>query len=431
MRIFATLVAGAIFTLGGPEALAYSYKRCLGNSIRFDSNIQTVRPSTVSFPVGYWEDGIRDTVRKFNRNPSNFRYSISMDSGGVGRDNGENEIWGGIGSILSGAPAIAYQYWTCYWFFGDVVHMDEVDVIFDYSSSPWQWTADTVKSSLIRYNGSLRALQTTGAHELGHGLILNHVNTEYNIMGSDFEHIHVNGSTATAYTGEDAVDGAVFLYGTRSRAGEDLGVVHWKYSGVSGEYSDHTKTVLYDSADNVLPTVMVNGETGYRVNKGQTVKAEFTYENNGNNTQNGIQVGYYISTNDLITTFDTKIGSGSFNLSRDNVYTTTVNLVIPNNLTSGSNYWLGVILDENDAIAESVESNNATYIPIRIASIILSTPYNPAMTHFLMGGAESLVDMPKCNACGCFNILGIIIRYQCTDPRTPYQACPANVPCDE
>src|SRR3546814_5059363 len=102
---------------------------------------------------------------------------------------------GDTGSILAGAPAVAYQYWACYWFFGDHVHMNEVDVIFDYGS-PWQWTADTVKSSLIRYTGTQRAIQTTGAHELGHGLILNHVNTEYNIMGSDFAHIHVNGATA-------------------------------------------------------------------------------------------------------------------------------------------------------------------------------------------------------------------------------------------
>lgn len=365
MKMLATLAACCAI-LSAPElASAYSYKQCLGHPIKFGSSGQTINASTVSFPSGYWENGIRDTVTKFNRNPSNFRYTIAMDSGGVGRNNGQNEVWGGTGSILSSAPAIAYQYWTCYWLFGDHVHMDEVDVIFDYGT-PWQWTADTVKSSLIRYTGSLRAIQTTGAHELGHGLILNHVNTEYNIMGSDFEHIHVNGSTATAYTGEDAADGSVFLYGARSPAWEDVAVVHWKYSGASGEYSDHTKTVIYDTGGSVLPTTNVSGETGYRVNRGQTVRAEFTYENNGANTQTGIQVGYYISTNDLITTFDRKIGSASFNLSRDNVFTTTVNLVIPNDLSSGTNYWLGVIIDDNGAIRESVETNNATYIPIHV-----------------------------------------------------------------
>jgi hypothetical protein len=365
MRKLATRLATILTCalLCASPAFAYSYKECLGHKIRFDSSSQTIRPSTTSFPSGYWENGIRDTVTKFNRNPSNFSYSVSMDSGGVGRNNGQNETWGDTGSILSGAPAIAYQYWTCYWLFGDHVHMDEVDVIFDYGS-PWQWTADTVKSSLIRYTGSLRAIQTTGAHELGHGLILNHVNTEYNIMGTDFEHIHVNGSTATAYTGEDAADGAVFLYGDRSW--EDVGVVHWKYSGASGEYSDHTKTVIYNTSGSVLSTVTVAGETGYRVNRGQTVRVEFTYENMGAHTQNGIATGYFISTNDLITTFDRRIGGATWNLSRGDVLTTTVDVVIPNDLTSGTNYWIGVVIDENNAISENVEINNATYIPIRV-----------------------------------------------------------------
>lgn len=364
-RTLVGLTLAAVVLMASPVA-AYSYKECLGNKLRFDSSSVVIRPNTVSFPEDYWEDGILDTINKFNRNPSNFRYVPLMDPGGVGIG-GENEIWGSEdASILQGAPAIAYQNWTCFWFFGDFVHMDSVDVIYDYNS-PFQWTADTVKSSLIRYTGSGRALQTTGAHELGHGLILNHVNTEYNIMGSDFEHIHVNGSTATAYIGEDAADGIVFLYGARSPAWEDVGVVHWKYSGASGEYSDHTKTVIYNSSGNsVLPTVTVNGETGYRVNRGQVVRAEFTYENNGASFQSGLATGYYISTNDLITTLDQKIGGASWNLARDNVLTTTVTLTIPSNLTPNTNYWLGVVVDENNALGEAVESNNATYIPIRV-----------------------------------------------------------------
>lgn len=365
MKKILTGVSLIAATVAASPALAYSYKECLGKKIKFDSNTVTIRPSTVSFPAGYWENGIRDTVNKFNENPSNFRYSVSMDSGSVGVG-GENEIWGTTDNdLLDGAPARAFQRWTCYWLFGDHVYMNSVDVIYDYNS-PFQWTADSAKSSLIRYTGSQRSLQTTGIHELGHGLILNHVNTEYNIMGSDFEHIHVNGSTARAYLGEDAADGAVFLYGTRSPAFEDVAVVHWKYSGASGEYSDHTKTVLYNSSGSVLPTVTVNGETGYRVSRGQVVRAEFTYENNGANTQNGIVAGYYISTNDYISTLDRRIGGATWNLGRGNVLTTTVTLTIPNDLSLNTNYWLGVVIDENNAISEAVEANNATYIPIRV-----------------------------------------------------------------
>jgi hypothetical protein len=365
MKTFTAFATCAIALCLTDVSFGFSYKTCLGEKIKFSGNSRTLYASTVSFPAGYWQNGIQDTVNKFNNNPSNFRYSLAMDSGGVGRGNGQSEIWGGTGTILNGAPAVAYQYWTCYWFFGNHVHMDEVDVIFDYGS-PWQWTVDTVKSSLIRYTGSLRAIQTTGAHELGHGLILNHVNTEYNIMGADFEHIHVNGATATAYIGEDASDASVFLYGARTPAWEDLAVVHWKYSGASGEYSDHTKTVIYNTSGVVLPTVNVNGETGYAVNRGQTVRAEFTYENNGANTKSGVQTGYYISTNDYISTVDRKIGSASYTLSRDNVYTATVNLVIPTDLAPGTNYWLGAIIDDNGAIPEAIEYNNATYIPIRV-----------------------------------------------------------------
>ena len=357
----------AAAVLSASPAAAYSYQECQDEKLKFDSNSVTIRPNTTSFPSGYWQTGIEDTVSKFNRNPSNFRYSVSMDPGGVGIG-GENEIWGSTDPvILQGAPAIAYQSSTCYWLFGNHVHMDSVDVIFDYNS-PFQWTADTVKSSLIRYTGSGRAIQTTGAHELGHGLILNHVNTEYNIMGLDFEHIHVNGSIATAYIGEDATDGAVFLYGARFPAWEDVAVVHWKYSGAAGAYSDHTKTVIYNSSGNVLPTVTVKGETGYSVKPGQVVQAEFTYENNGANFHAGIATGYYISTNDTISTGDQKIGGASWNLARGDVLTTTVTLTIPANLTPNKDYWLGVVIDENNAISEPVvvEINNATYIPIRV-----------------------------------------------------------------
>jgi hypothetical protein len=365
MKKFLVLIAAAAALIPASAALGFSYSSCLGHKLKWSGDSKALRASSVSFPDGYWRDGLADAVSKANLNPSKFRYSLATDSGGVGRNNGQTEVWGGTGSILDGAPAIAYSYWTCYWFFGDHVHMDEVDVIFDYSD-PWQWTADTTKSSLIRYTGTLRPLQTTGTHEFGHGLKLNHVNTEYNVMGTDFEHIHVNGSTARAYQGEDAADGAVFLYGARDGNWEDAGVVHWKYSGASGEYSDHTKTKIYTSAGADLPTVNVNGETGYRVSRGQRVRAEFTYENMGKTTQNNVQVGYYISTNDYISTFDTRIGGAGFNLSRGDVYTTTVTLTIPDNLSINTNYWLGAIIDENNAIAEAVEWNNATYIPIRV-----------------------------------------------------------------
>ncbi len=367
MKTFLNFCAVAMALLFASPAFSFSYQVCNGDTpIKFDSSTQSVKASSVSFPSGYWQNGITDTVNKFNRNPSNFRYVLSMKGGNMGQGNGDSEMWGTTDQgILQGAPAIAYSYWTCYWFFGTHAHMNEVDIAFDYGS-PWQWTADTVKSSLIRYTGSGREIQTTGGHELGHGLHLNHVNTEYNIMGQDFTHVHANGSTIDAYIGEDAGNGAVFLYGLRSPAWEDISVSHWEYAGASGQYSTHQHTPIQNSSGGALSTSNVNGETGYNVSPGQVVRAWFTYENNGAHCQSNVHARYVISTNDLITTLDRQIGTGSFNLCRDHVFTQFVTLTIPPDLTHGQNYWLGVILDDNNAISEAVESNNATYEPIHV-----------------------------------------------------------------
>jgi CARDB protein len=366
VALLSTLTLAAL-TLPG-TASAFSTNTCLGEKLKWNSNTVSVRTSNVSFPVGsVWRGAISEAVQRVNQNPSKFRYSFSSDSGGVKLGNGQNEIWGTTdNSLLNGAPAVAFTWWSCYWFFGDHVHMKEVDIVFDYRS-PWKWTASTNKSNLLRYGGNKRPMQTTAAHELGHGLKLNHVNYEYNVMGTDFEHIHVNGNTARAYFGEDTADASVYLYGLSYPLRQDLGVVHWRYDNASGAYSNHRKTRVFNSAGtSVLASYNDNGETRFYVNPGQQVKVEFTYENNGASTLSGINVGFYISTNSTISTWDRRIGGRTLTLSRANVYTQKYTVTIPTNLNSGQKYWLGVVIDENNNIGEMAEWNNATYLPIRV-----------------------------------------------------------------
>jgi hypothetical protein len=355
-------------------AFAFSYSRCLGERLKWDSNTVTLRASPVSFPVGPWRTALTTAVARFNLNPSRFRYTLVTDTGGVRRGNGQNEVWGTSDpGLLKGSPARAHWRYTCFWFFGDHVHMDEVDVVFDYRS-PWQWSSSELKTTLSNYGGTLRPLHTAAVHELGHGLQLNHVNTEYNVMGSDPTHLHVNGATARAYLGEDASDGAVFLYGTSSPVLEDVGVVHWKYLGAFGEYSTHTRTQMFTSMGGALPSFLDGGEPRYRVAPGQTVQAEFTYENNGATRQNSVTVGFYISTNDTITTDDQRIGGITLNLGRGDVFTTRDTVTIPATLPGGRDFWLGAIIDEAGAIDEIVEWNNATYIPIRTTAPVVVIP---------------------------------------------------------
>ena len=359
------LVMFALIDVG--QVSAFGYRTCLDKNLKWGSNLKTLRADLKGFaPISYWRKGLQEGIDKFNLNPSNFRYRLEMDSGGVRLDNGQSEIWWSADSRdLQGAPAIAYSFWTCYWFFGYHVHMDEVDVLFD-SSETWKWTANSNKSSLNVYTGNGRLLQGTAVHEFGHGLKLDHENRTYNVMGEDYSHVHVNGSKAHVYVGEDAANGVVFLYGGNRSSWEDVGVVHWKYSHASGEYSRHKRTRVYSSTGGSLSTYRVNGEVGYRVRPGQEIQAEFTYENNGKNFQSAVKIGYFISTNDLISTSDQRIGGLTLNLHRGVVYTVTKTLTIPRALTTNKNYWLGAIIDEDDSVAEAVEWNNATYIPLRI-----------------------------------------------------------------
>lgn len=348
-------------------AMAYQYWVCLDRDLKWETNSVHMRASAVSFADANWQNALSTSINRWNQNPSKFRYSLTFGEPGVKRGNGENEVWfSSDPDVLDGAPAIALYWYECidYWIFGKTVKMTEIDVVFDVAEAYTPFVSN--KSALWEYGGGSRPFITTAIHELGHGLGLAHVNYTYNVMGQDWSHIHVNGSAARPYVGEDTSAGARHLYGNASPLIQDLSVTHWKYGSASGEYSAHVKTKVYTSTGANLPTQTINGETFYKVNAGQTVQVEFTYENSGASTQTSVPVGFYISTNDLITTLDTKLGSTSYNLAPDYVYTTKSTITIPSGIASGSLRWLGAIIDDTGSKAEITETNNATYLPIKI-----------------------------------------------------------------
>ena len=348
------------------QAHAYTTWECLDEKERWTSTSQTMRFSSVSFPSGSWRTSLNTAIDRVNQNPSPFRFSKSYDDTSIGIDNGQNEAWfSSDPGVLSGAPAITYIQWDCidYWIFGKDVEITEADVIFDVNED---YTTSTTRTNLWPSGGPYRPFETTAIHERGHALGLAHTNNTYNIMGQDWTHIHANGETARSYLGEDAANGAVYLYGTTGSSAEDLGVVHWKYLGTSGEYSTHQKTRVTNSSGGGLSTFSVNGDTGYYVSKGQVVRFEVSYENNGKTSQSNVDVKYYVSTNSTISTGDTYLGLGSVTLSRNSVYTQYATLTIPSNLVSGTVYYLGAVIDADGSLGEMTESNNATYLPIKI-----------------------------------------------------------------
>jgi hypothetical protein len=105
------------------------------------------------------------------------------------------------------------------------------------------------------------------------------------------------------------------------------------------------------------------------VNPGQTVKAEFTVENNGKNTHYDITYGIYLSTNDYIAKCcaDVRLRGGTLgSMHPANPWTGQFTVTLPDDLVSGQTYWLGLVIDEDNSISEKSGVNNATYIPIRV-----------------------------------------------------------------
>ena len=327
------------------------------NAVEWCSNTANIRYSAVSFPAGSaWTNALDDVIDIWNDNPSNFNFTTQMNDNNVWTGNSQNETWFAAGDA-STPPAECVSWWWPWGCFG------ETDVIFYNDVS---YTTSSNRSSLTPYGGSNRPFQTTAMHEFGHALGLRHENDEYNIMGQDWDHINVNDETAQAYYGEDGGDGAVGLYGTNGGAGQDVSVAAWEWSGRSGEYSTHRATRMFDTGgSHISRSGTVDGQRRYIVSDGQTVQVEFSYENNGRSTQTP-EVGFYVSTNNNITTWDDLIATRTPTIGRNSVYTRTYTVTLPSGLDTYDDYWLGAMIDHDNSIGEFNGSNNTASLVFQV-----------------------------------------------------------------
>jgi hypothetical protein len=357
-RMLFALTMVLLLACSAGEVLAYTLMSCGSTNLKWASNVYATSASGSGFPTGPWRDALASVVSRWNNNPSLLGYSISYGDTSFGLGNGQSEVWW---SSNFGAPTVAN-----WWINMSTCRFTEVDVRFD-NTVAYHYT--TSKSSLLPYDGSSRPFQTTAIHEFGHAGGLLHTPNTYSIMGQDWTHIHTNGSTARAYPGEDASAGVVALYGVWSSGPEDVGVVHWRWTGSSGGYSTHCRTRIFNSSGVLLPLFSGvscwGAEPIYRVSKGQTVQLELSYESLGKSSKT-VAVGYYLSTDSTINTADRFLSSTSITFSRNTVLTWKKTLTIPTNLASNTTYYLGAVVDYTGALSELSETNNATYIGIRV-----------------------------------------------------------------
>jgi len=288
-----------------------------------------------------WNNSAEDALYRWNNiGASSFDFYIDIDNNNhcsrlctsANAVEWENFSDGICSDSASGALAICRLNW--------IIDFCNADVLFN---NQYTWTTGArpwTTNAPYEFN-------TVAIHEFGHALGLEHENRWVATMNSIY---HANNHLIH---GDDRA-GCRHLYPSGSMT--DITLTNW------------TKN------DNSSATAarLVNGPTS--ATAGQTVSTEWVLENLGT-TSITCDVRWYLSTNSTITTSDTVLSTntGAW-ISGAGSGTFTKNLTIPSGTSAGT-YWIGLIVDYNNAVAESNENNNALAQP---RSVTITCPSQSA-----------------------------------------------------
>lgn len=308
-------------------------------------------------------DRLQVSAAKVDMNASAMRFTLEADddASAVG-SNGENEvdIAEAYGVCSGDNPVACALLWcsgaSCNSASGTII---ETDVIFDIDHP---WVTNDLKDESYAYDSSEgRPLVNTAIHEFAHTLGVMHEADVFQIMGNAWNVVNTNGDHTETVLSEDTTKGLVETYGARSSDLYDVSLYHWEWKNASsGGYSKHKRTKVMFENGNELPEVDADEPT-YLVQQGQTIKVRQTAENRGTSTES-VKIKWYLSTNDYISSSDTLLETKNYTLGVNTPYTFNRNVDLPSNLTLSKSYWIGAIIDANDALDESNEANNAVYV---------------------------------------------------------------------
>nr|CRH07959.1 Putative RTX toxins and related Ca(II)-binding proteins. 20% identity to sraP Serine-rich adhesin for platelets [Candidatus Magnetococcus massalia] len=115
---------------------------------------------------------------------------------------------------------------------------------------------------------------------------------------------------------------------------------------------------------------------------GDTLTLAYELQNIGLGDSSGVgSQGFYLSTDSTVTSSDTLLGViiNSSSLTAGSSKSGSIEVTLPEGLAEGATYYLGVMVDRQQEITETDESNNSAATPILIKSNVktdVSEPFN-------------------------------------------------------
>ncbi|WP_374563798.1 matrixin family metalloprotease [Ideonella sp.] len=325
-----------LLAMTASAANAATWLECEGNKIKWNNNWTNMYISTTSFPAGStWDSDLQNAMWHWNNvKGAGFNFYVGRDTDGShSKDNGTNEIYM-HGTEVGSALAVTFSRYHCYWLFGYQYGRDEADIAFN-SNLGWNTGKLNYASLGSPYNFELVAL-----HELGHALGLGHSDGVQATMNSYYANGGPLGNNKEVDPLPDDRSGVRALYpdGTTEA---DVASSPFKRTGTG-------------------TTGLVSSPTSAA--RGSSVNIGYTFANLGTATAT-FNIGFYLSTNNIISTGDRLLGSntGAW-ASAGALGTYTRTLTIPADVAPGT-YYLGFLVDKDSGIAEANEGNNGQPMP--------------------------------------------------------------------
>lgn len=331
------LQALAILTVAAGSAHAASWTTCGGSPIKWNSNWTNMYLSTTSFtPGGPWDARLQSAMWHWNNvKGSSFNFYVGRDTDGShSRTNGRNEVYFANSSETGAALGVTFSRYQCYWLFGWRHGRVEADIAFN---AGYAWSTAPLNYANL---GSPYSFEGVALHEFGHALGLGH---ESNRMATMNPYYPFSGPFGFYKEwdpfGDDRI-GARILYpdGTTE---SDIAASAFKRTGAGTSGLVSSPTWAY---------------------RGTNVTLEFTFSNLST-MYRSFDIGFYLSGDNYIHTSDRLLGMnyGAWG-SAGATGTFSRTLYIPTTVAPGV-YYLGFLLDPNNAVAESNNSNNIQPMP--------------------------------------------------------------------